>query len=198
MVTGVILAGGRNSRMHGYNKALLPFQGEKLIERQVRVMRTICEEIIIVTPSPALYTELLKGEAVYMPDVYVGHGPLSGIHAAFSKIETEYAWVVGCDYPYLSTQATQLMLDCCQNSEYDVIIPIISGNHQMLHGVYRPKALLNPIMRLIESKQYRLSGLLDVVKWLGIEESDWRANGISLDFTLDCDTPEQYLNMLRD
>ncbi|MNP68547.1 hypothetical protein D3C76_1645210 [compost metagenome] len=68
----------------------------------------------------------------------------------------------------------------------------------MLHGVYRPQALLNPINYLLESHQYRLSGLLESTQWLGLEESHWLANGIPLNFTVDVDTPEQYLSVLRD
>lgn len=197
MVTGVILAGGRNSRMHGYNKALLPFMGERLIERQVRMMRTICQEIIVVTPEPALYTKFSLGEIVYLSDVYVSQGPLIGIHTACLQVKTEFAWVMGCDYPNLSTHAAQLMVNRLKESHYAAAIPVIGGKHQMLHGVYRPDAVLCPIIRLIETQQYRLSGLLDLVRWLELKESDWCANGIPLDFTMDVDTPEQYLAMLR-
>lgn len=196
MITGVILAGGRNSRMHGYNKAMLPFKGESIIEGQIRVMGTICQDILVVTPDPDCYANLSMRKATYLPDVYAGHGPLSGMHAAFLKLRTEFAWVVGCDYPTLSVPAAQLMVNLLKQMDYDAVIPIVNGKHQMLHGVYRPERLLSPIVSLIEGEQYRLSGLLDMINWLGPKESDWLESGISHDFTLDIDTPEQYLSML--
>ncbi|AOZ91344.1 molybdenum cofactor guanylyltransferase [Paenibacillus crassostreae] len=198
MVTGVILAGGRNSRMQGFNKALLSLDGETFIERQVRVLRTLCDEIMIVTPDPSIYIDLMLGEIEYLSDVYVGHGPLSGIHASFSKIRTEFAWVVGCDHPSLSVTAAQLMLDYLRKNDFDSVIPVIGGKHQMLHGVYRPQSILNSVIQLIEAEKYRLSGLLDVMNWVGIDESEWIARGISTDFTKDVDTPEQYLAILED
>lgn len=52
MLTGIILAGGDHQRMEGENKALLPIYGELLIQRQIREMESICDEIIIVTNDP--------------------------------------------------------------------------------------------------------------------------------------------------
>ncbi|MHA0855429.1 molybdenum cofactor guanylyltransferase [Paenibacillus sp. CMAA1364] len=198
MITGVILASGRNSRMHGYNKALLPYKGERLIERQVRIMRSICQEIIVVTPDPTIYTQLSLGDIVYLPDVYASCGPLTGIHAACLRIQTEFAWVMGCDCPILSSEAAQWMVSRLRKSHYAAAIPFIGGIHQMLHGVYRTDVLIHPIIRLIESKQYRLSALLNLIEWLAIEESEWCAQGIPLEFTLDIDTPEQYLRLLSE
>ena len=52
MLTGAILAGGDNRRMNGEAKALLTFGAEKLIQRQIRQMREICSEMIVVTNHP--------------------------------------------------------------------------------------------------------------------------------------------------
>jgi molybdopterin-guanine dinucleotide biosynthesis protein A len=46
-------------------------------------------------------------------DSVAGHGPASGLHAAFTKIvqESTTAWlVVGCDYPLLETRDLQSLL----------------------------------------------------------------------------------------
>ena len=50
-MTGVILSGGKNRRM-GANKAFLTVDGERLIDRTVRLFREVFEEVIIVTTCP--------------------------------------------------------------------------------------------------------------------------------------------------
>ena len=53
-VSAVILAGG-NSRRMGKNKALLELGSETMIERVVNSLRSIFNEIIIVTNNPEEY-----------------------------------------------------------------------------------------------------------------------------------------------
>ena len=56
-MTGIILAGGKNSRM-GTNKAFLKLDGILLIERIKAVLNELFPEIIIVTNDPLSYTRL--------------------------------------------------------------------------------------------------------------------------------------------
>ncbi|GIO37488.1 molybdenum cofactor guanylyltransferase [Paenibacillus antibioticophila] len=198
MLTGVILAGGKNSRMHGLNKALLTYKGEHFIERQIHEMSSICSEMIVVTNDASVYTSRAKPDMIYTPDIFQGSGPLGGFHAAFSTLANDYVWVVGCDIPKLSAKAASKMLTVLTNSDYDAVLPVVGGKHQMLHGIYRPKRLLPLITERLEAKQYRLSGLLDSIHWLGLKELDWMEAGLSMDFTEDVDTPLQYLELLQE
>ncbi|WP_054958532.1 molybdenum cofactor guanylyltransferase [Paenibacillus dakarensis] len=196
-MTGVILAGGRNSRMSGQNKAFLKMDGELFVERQIREMRKVCKQLIIIANDPFAYDFLINEDIICVPDIYTGHGPLSGFHAAFSNVDMEYAWVVGCDYPMLSAPAAQYMLSRLAAGQYDAVIPIVGGMHQMLHGVYRPKRLLPLITDRLETRQYRLSGLLDGISWRGLEEQEWHEQGIDTQFAEDVDTTEQYAALLN-
>jgi molybdopterin-guanine dinucleotide biosynthesis protein A len=54
-MTGIILAGGKNSRM-GMEKAFLKIGGIRLIDRILGVYKEIFTEIIIVTNEPLAYT----------------------------------------------------------------------------------------------------------------------------------------------
>lgn len=197
MLTGVILAGGRNSRMHGVNKALLTYEGERFIERQIHEMSLLCSEMIVVTNDASVYTDWVKPDMIYTPDIFQGSGPLGGFHAAFSTLTSDYAWVVGCDIPKLSAKAASRMLTLLTNSDYDAVLPVVDGKHQMLHGIYRPKRLLPLITDQLEAKRYRLSELLESIHWLGLEELDWMKAGLGVDFIEDVDTPLQYLGLLQ-
>lgn len=50
-VTGVLLAGGKSSRM-GRDKAFLDYLGKPLIEKGLEELRSVFSEVIISTNSP--------------------------------------------------------------------------------------------------------------------------------------------------
>lgn len=47
-VTGIILAGGKSSRM-GTNKALLSLNGQTVIERVAALMKSVFTKVILIT-----------------------------------------------------------------------------------------------------------------------------------------------------
>ena len=75
-MVGTILAGGK-SRRFGRNKSLEFFQGERLIERQVRTLRSLFPEVMIVTNTPELYLDL---DVTIVQDIIPGLGPLGAIY----------------------------------------------------------------------------------------------------------------------
>src|SRR5262245_65701091 len=56
-ITGVILAGGKSSRM-GQNKALMSLGGKRLVDRVVEVMRSVFDDLLMVTNTPDMYADL--------------------------------------------------------------------------------------------------------------------------------------------
>jgi molybdenum cofactor guanylyltransferase len=73
-VSGIILAGGKSSR-YGSNKALVKVNGARLIERAVRVMKAVFQQVILVTNAPADYAFL---ELPMVQDLIKGLGPIGG------------------------------------------------------------------------------------------------------------------------
>src|SRR5690554_547005 len=109
MLTEVILAGGKNSRMGGQKKALLSFSHERLIERQIRILQRRCNEVIVVTNEPRTLLPILGDTVRIITDFISGKGPLSGMHAAFTLSKNADLWVVACDMPFISLNAADLM-----------------------------------------------------------------------------------------
>lgn len=191
MLTGVILAGGRSSRM-GSNKALLPFFGETILERQIREMDSACSRLMLITNQPLDYQALIPGHVEVFEDRFPGHGPLCGLEAALSRCQ-DPAWVVGCDVPFLSASAACLMADLLNQEDRDAVIPVIQGVPQMLHGIYHPRCH-SVIERLLKQQQYRLMGLLDQIHYRTISEDEFWKHGVTMDFSFDMDTPDDYRN----
>jgi len=71
-MTGIILAGGKSSRMGGNDKAFLTFRGKSMIERTLETFRDLFPEILIVTNSPLEY---LSFDCRIVTDMVKGRGP---------------------------------------------------------------------------------------------------------------------------
>jgi molybdenum cofactor guanylyltransferase len=92
-LSAFVLAGGRSSRM-GADKALLEFRGRTLLERAMETSRDVAGACRIVG-STEKYGDVIE-------DVYVGQGPLAGIHAALRASSTDRNLVLAVDTPLMT------------------------------------------------------------------------------------------------
>lgn len=110
-VTGIIVAGGRSSRM-GQDKALLQLGGVTVLERIAAVLGQVTKRVIAVTRDPEQYRGLGLETTT---DLYPGLGPLSGIHAGLSASNTEWGIVVACDMPLVQPEILRALLSHVTN-----------------------------------------------------------------------------------
>ncbi len=158
--TGIILAGGKSTRM-GTNKALLDIKGRVLIERVARVLERTCDEILIAGGDEETYGYL--GYTV-TPDIFPGCGPLSGIHAGLTVAAYEYSFVAACDIPYPDEMIIRKMIAGPQG--YDVVMLYLKDHMEPLFSLYNrnfkhvaAEAIALGIYKVID--RY----ILDRVKW---------------------------------
>ena len=100
---GVVLAGGRSSRM-GRDKALLPWEGRPLIEHQIDVLRAAGAQAIKVSGDRPDY----HGVADPVPQA----GPLGGIAGIAAACENAELLIVPVDMPRLQPA---LLARLCRN-----------------------------------------------------------------------------------
>lgn len=194
MLTGVILAGGESRRMGYKNKALFTFHGEALIQRQVRTMKQLCSEVIVVTNNPMDYLPLLDSSVRIITDYVAGKGPMSGMHAAFTLAKKKLLWLVACDMPFINTSAAKLLL---QNKMYnDACLPYVDGRLHPLFGIY-DKGCLPKITESIELGRYRLVDFLNYIRVQQLDENHFLSHQISLDFLFNMNTPDSYEEALQ-
>jgi molybdopterin-guanine dinucleotide biosynthesis protein A len=156
-VTAVILAGGNSTRMKS-NKALLPYRGERFIERIYRQLADIFPEVILVTNTPEMYRFLPCRK---VSDHFPGMGSLAGIHAGLSHSTTPHIFVVACDMPDLNdTLIRQLVAKADGN---DVVIPESEGGMEPLHAVYG-KGCLPAMEKTLSSGKRRIVECFEQLK----------------------------------
>ncbi len=96
---GLVLAGGRSSRM-GADKAALPYRGRSQLERTMELIAPHVERAF-VSVGRGQGADPLRSRYAQIPDRQEGLGPLAGILAA-QESHPHAAWLVlACDLPRL-------------------------------------------------------------------------------------------------
>jgi molybdopterin-guanine dinucleotide biosynthesis protein A len=130
-VAGVILAGGRNSRMGGRDKAFLRVGNETVFARTLAVLQRCFEHVIVVSNTPEKYAEY---PVEVIADELRGCGPLGGLHAGLGRIAAPYAFVAACDMPFLRVEPIRYLV--AQLRDQDAVVPQWEGDIEPLHALY--------------------------------------------------------------
>jgi len=135
-ITGIILSGGKSSRM-GENKSLLKIGNKTIIERIVELMKDIFSENIIITNTPDEYKFL---QLPLYEDIYKWKGPLAGIHSGLTYSKTEKNFVISCDTPLMIKEMIQYIVNF--QTRKPIVFCRAAGYHQPLVGVYKKQIII--------------------------------------------------------
>jgi molybdopterin-guanine dinucleotide biosynthesis protein A len=163
-MTGIILAGGKNSRM-GINKAFLEIDGTRLIDNILAVYQKIFSEIIIVTNDPLSYTEF--PDTLIVTDIYKDKSALGGIYTGLFYATHDYSFVTACDMPFINEDFIIYLTG--QVGKHDVIVPELSEGFQPLHAIYS-RNCLSHIKKLLSADKLKIVGFYKEVRLLSIPE----------------------------
>jgi len=164
-VSGIILAGGKSSR-YGSNKALVKVNGARLIERAVAAMKTVFEQVILVTNTPDDYAFL---ELPMVQDLIKGLGPIGGIYTGLETISEKAGFFVACDMPFLQEGLLRHMLDV--REDFDAVIPRMDWMIEPLHALYT-KNCLQVIKASIEAHEYQIVKCLQLLRVRYLEREE--------------------------
>lgn len=168
---GVILAGGRSSRMK-FNKAFAEIGGQPVIKIIIDKFTRLFDETIIISNEPELYEHL--GVAVY-PDVYPRMGPVSGIHSGLCHAQYDKVFVLGCDVPFMNMELVEYMLN--HLGKYDSVVPDIDSYLQPLAAVYSRTCL--PILKTcLETNRVKLIRIFEELNALVLRSDELEKFGI--------------------
>lgn len=135
----VILAGGRGRRL-GRDKATLEIGGETLIERAVRRMSSLADDIVVVArPGQRWSSWLDAAEARSVPDLWPYSGVLAGIAAGLLAARRNWCFVMACDMPFVNPDLVRQMLSA--SLESDAVVPRLDVGVEPLHALYHRRCL---------------------------------------------------------
>jgi len=145
-ITGIILCGGKSSRM-GQNKALLKLNGKYIISYVIELLQPFCKEIIISTNTNEL--DFLQHRKVN--DIYNDIGPISGIFSSLLKSTTNKNIVLSCDTPFINSNLLSELLSHSHN--FDIVLPEFNNYLQTMTGFFS-KNIIPVVNKEIKNKNY--------------------------------------------
>jgi molybdopterin-guanine dinucleotide biosynthesis protein A len=146
--TGVILAGGLNTRFFGKDKALLKVAGKSILERILDVFNALFDEIILITNKPLRYCDW---DLTIVTDLLPFRSSLTGIHTGLFYSSHPYIFCSGCDTPFLKKELVESMVAQIW-SDADLIIPDTSAGMEPLCAVYAKRNLYNVEKHVMDGK----------------------------------------------
>jgi molybdenum cofactor guanylyltransferase len=112
-VTGVILAGGRATRMGGVDKGLVPVNGRPMIAWVIDTLRPQVAEVLInANRNRDRYGEF--GSRVIDDGDSEFRGPLAGMLSGMREARTSHIAVVPCDSPLITSHLVGRLYDAVE------------------------------------------------------------------------------------
>lgn len=152
-ITGIILAGGKSSRM-GREKGLILLQNKPFMQHIIDALQPLVTELIIVSSNPDYDTFNIKR----IEDIVPESGPIAGIHAGLLHSKTKNNLVISCDVPLINTGVLQQLLEY-RTENYDIVQFESKGKTIPLIALYK-KQCAEKCFELLKNGERRLRKLV--------------------------------------
>jgi len=147
-ISGLILAGGRGSRMGHVDKGLQPFGGGSMV---AQVLARLAPQVasVAINANQNLDTYAGFGVPVWPDDLAGFAGPLAGLETGMRRCQTPYLLTAPCDSPFLPPDLAARLLAALQEQDADLAFAATQepGMRVQPHPVFcLVKAELLPIL----------------------------------------------------
>ena len=148
-ITGIILAGGKSSRM-GTDKGFLILNEKPFIQHSIDALKPLVSEIIIVSDNPDY--DILGCKRVL--DTIKDAGPVAGICSGLEASATNYNLVLSCDIPLIKTEILEKLI-ANTDTDSDIIQIESNGKTMPLIALYK-KQCSTVFSNLLKNDERRL------------------------------------------
>lgn len=174
-LAGLVLMGGKNSRMKGREKAFFLYQGKPFYQWAADSMK----DLVDVHLSIAWNVDGRAANYASLPypvirDIYQEIGPMGGIMSAFAQINTDSLLVLPCDMPGVHENLVKALMKHWLKTGHSVFVKEESGKVHPLAGIYT-RECLGVMQCLADQGSYRLMDVLDQIKYHCVTYSSIKA-----------------------
>ena len=195
---GIVLAGGRSSRM-GTPKAALEWHGSTLLRRTVGIIARATDGPVVVVRAPGQELPALPAETEVVDDPQEGLGPVQGLAAGLAALtgRAEVAFVSSTDMPFLHPAFVRRVLRAVQEEGADVGLPVARGYPQPLAASYSV-ALAPVAAKLVAGERLRPAFLFEECEVERLDETALLADPVlaaldpGLDSVVNVNEPGDY------
>lgn len=144
-LTGIVLAGGKSSRM-GQDKALLSIGGVPLLRLVCDRAIALCHLVYVVTPWQERYQHLLPARCQFVNEISIvgeANAPIIGFAQGLAQAQTDWVLLLACDLPNLQVEQLQQWANQLDKVSKDAIalLPRHAKGWEPLCGFYRRECL---------------------------------------------------------
>jgi len=136
-VTGVVLAGGKSSRL-GTDKALMLLKGRPLISYAIETLSCVCHKVVINSGQPVYG---FTGCEIW-PDMLPIQAPIIGIYSCLKRSDSVWNIFLSCDMPMVDPRLFDLLLS--KRAGADAVVPFHQDGMEPICSAYSRRVL--PLM----------------------------------------------------
>jgi molybdopterin-guanine dinucleotide biosynthesis protein A len=192
---GIILCGGQSLRM-GRPKAWLPFAGEFMLPRVVRLLGEVVSPLVVVAAPDQDVPPLLPDVRI-VRDEEMGRGPLQGLAAGLDALrgQADAAYLSSCDVPFLRPAFVRRLITLL--GDRAICVPRVGEYHHPLAAVYRLE-VADTVRRLLAENRLRPFFLFQEVPTRVVEAAELADVDPDFQTLRNLNTPEEYEAALRE
>jgi len=138
--TGVVLCGGRGTRMGGVDKGLQPFRGRAMVEWVLERFEPQVADVFI-SANQNLERYLAFGHPVLRDRIEGFAGPLAGLHAGLFQARSELVVMVPCDSPFLPSDLVHRLAFALEQADAGVAVAKTGGQPHPVFSLCRVSVL---------------------------------------------------------
>lgn len=168
-ITGVILAGGLNSRFDGKDKSQLKIGGQRILDRLHEIFNEFFDDILIVTNDPLRY---LDRDAKIVTDLLPLRSSLTGLYTGLFYAGHPHAFIAACDTPFLKREMVELVIGKIE-PDTDIVMPQTSAGMEPLCAAYA-KSCLKPAEQHLRRQKLKIQLALARCRMKKIPEPELR------------------------
>ena len=194
-VTGIILIGGRSSRM-GSDKALLPVEGSTLLQYCVTTIAKVVDEIVVVNGANRDIREIHSDvPLVFGQDRLINEGPLIGIAAGLELARASVVVVTAVDMPLIRSELLELLIKRVDNN-HKWVVPIADGRPQPLCSALLTSSLSTINTKILEGVRAPMALSGDLNAYM-LEEDEWKEADPNGQSFKNINTPKEFSSFLN-
>ncbi|MEM3442917.1 MAG: molybdenum cofactor guanylyltransferase [Candidatus Bathyarchaeia archaeon] len=163
--SAIILVGGLSSRF-GVDKGLVELAGKPLIKHALDAVKSVADEILIVAGSSSQsesYLKVVGSDAKIVVDEMNLKSPLVGALTGFKNAVGEYADLLPCDAPFISSKILAFLYEICLGKA--AVIPRWPNNNiEPLHAIYNREMAYEASKEALSEGKFDLRSMISKLR----------------------------------
>jgi molybdenum cofactor guanylyltransferase len=169
-VSGIILAGGRGSRMGGVDKGLQPFRGKPMVAHAIdRLLPQVDELLINANQNLDQYEKF--GHRVVADEIEGFAGPLAGFERGLANASGDLVVTAPCDSPFLPADLVARLKAAMEEDSADLCVAKTRGQ---THPVFclMQRSVLPSLRAFLQSNGRKIDRWYETLKVVEVNFDD--------------------------